>query len=159
MSSWKLKMVYWKPKTIVNELRSTRPNFVPLLATRCLSWGVCLTKGQPDPKGDQMSSWPDVVPLLVTRCLCLGTSEFRSTWPNLVPLLATRCLYWWYIWAQVNQTLVPLLDTRCLCWGYVWSKVSLTKRLTKCQADLTQYHSWLTYASTGDTSEHRSTRP
>ena len=37
---WKLKMVYCKQKTIANEVRSTRPNLIPLLATRCLSCGV-----------------------------------------------------------------------------------------------------------------------
>ena len=30
---------------------------------------VHLTKGQPDPKADQMSSWPKLVSLLATRCL------------------------------------------------------------------------------------------
>ena len=41
MYSWKLKTVYWKLMTIANELRSTRPNLVPLLATRCLyQWGI-----------------------------------------------------------------------------------------------------------------------
>ena len=38
-----------------------------------------------------------------------------SSWPYIVPLLATRCLH------QV---------------GSIWLKVSLTRRLTKCQADL-----------------------
>ena len=65
----------------MSELRSTRPNLVPLLATRCLYQGVHLTKGQPDPKADQMSSWPDVV-----------------------LFLATRCLYWGYVWPQVSLT-------------------------------------------------------
>ena len=95
-----------------SELRSTRPNLVPLWATRCIyqggtqssgqldtteyqslttTGGVCLTKGQSDPRADQMSSWLDVV-----------------------PLLATKCFYW----------------------GHVWPRVSLTKGLIKSQADL-----------------------
>ena len=51
--------------------------------------GGHLTKGQPDPKADQMSSWPDVVPLLATRCLyqgvCLRSGQLDATkhhsWP------------------------------------------------------------------------------
>ena len=50
-------------------LRSTGPNLVPLLATRCHYWEVCLTKGQGDPKADQISSWPNVVLLVATGCL------------------------------------------------------------------------------------------
>ena len=49
--------------------------------TRYLYQGVHLTKGQADPKPDQMSSWPDVV-----------------------PFLATRCLYQGYVWPQCNWT-------------------------------------------------------
>ena len=63
-----------------SECSSTRPNFIPFLATRCLYWGVHLTTGQPDPKANYMSCWPNVIPLLVTICLWGG-----------------------YIWAQVNQ--------------------------------------------------------
>ena len=48
-----------------------------------------------------------------------GTSELRSTTPNWVPILAIRYLYW----------------------GYIWPQVSLIQRLTKCQADLKEYHS------------------
>ena len=33
---------------------------------------VHLTKGQSDPKADQMSSWPEVIPLVTTRCLYQG---------------------------------------------------------------------------------------
>ena len=60
-----------------SELRSTGPNLVPLLATRCLClyWGV--------------------------------TSELRSAGPNLVPLLAARCFYWGYIWPKVSLTQRP----------------------------------------------------
>ena len=78
--SWKLKMV-WTLQTIEHEFRSMGPTLAPLLATRCLYWGISLTKGQSDPKAHKMSSWPDVV-----------------------LLLATRCLYWGYVWAQVNWT-------------------------------------------------------
>ena len=98
-----------------SELRSTRPNFIPFLATRCLYQGVHLTKGQPDPKAHQMSSWHDVVLLLATRCLyqevCLTEyqsdpkahqmsswpdpkADQMSSWPDVLPLLLTRCLYW-----------------------------------------------------------------
>ena len=96
-----------------SELRSTRPNLVLLLATRCLYQGVHLRSGQLDPS--QYHSWP-------LDASTRGVSELRSTRPNLVPLSATRCLYW----------------------GYIWPKV----RVTKCQADLMWYHSWPLDAST-----------
>ena len=57
------------------------PDVVPLLATRCLYWGVHLTTCQPDPNDNQMSRLPDVVPLLSTRCLYLGGSSEQCT-PN-----------------------------------------------------------------------------
>ena len=79
--SWKLKMIYWQLKTMENELRWNGHHLVPLLATRCIYWGVHVTKGQHDPEADQISSRPDIV-----------------------PLLSTRCLHWGYIWAQVNWT-------------------------------------------------------
>ena len=64
-------------------IRSTRPQLVLVLTTRCLYWG------------EHQPSWPDVVPLLATRCLYFGgMSEVRLTGPQLVPFLATRCLYW-----------------------------------------------------------------
>ena len=66
----------------ISELRSTRPNFIPILATRCLYWGVCLTNGQSNPKADQMSSWPDIVLLLATRCLYQGV-HLTKGWPNV----------------------------------------------------------------------------
>ena len=131
-----------------SELRSTRPNLVPLLATRCLYQKVHLTKGQSDPKADQMSSWPDVVPILATICLYWGDmSELRSTGPNLVQLLATRCLYQGEHLTKGKPgpkadqmsswpDIVPFLATRCLYQGYIWQKVILAQRLTKCQADL-----------------------
>ena len=72
-------------------------------------WGLHLTKGQPDPKADQMSHWPEVIPLLTTRCLYQGVGADRglpltkgqadpkadqmSCWPEVAPLLTTRCLY------------------------------------------------------------------
>ena len=52
-----------------NELRSTGPNLVPLLATRCLYWGGTY---------ELRSTGPNLVPLLTTRCLYQGvggTSE------------------------------------------------------------------------------------
>ena len=94
---------------------------VPNLATWCLYLGVCLTtgqpedvatrregvhltKGQPDPKADQLSSWPEVVTLLTTRWLyqevhlIKGQPDLKAnqmwSWPEVVQLLATRCLYW-----------------------------------------------------------------
>ena len=101
----------------------------PLLTTRCPYWGAHLTKGQPDPMADQMSSWPEVVLLLATRCLYQGwgcMSDQRSAWSKADQMSS---------WPEV----VLLLATRCLYQGmgvYVWSKVSLTQRLTKCQTDL-----------------------
>ena len=64
---------------------------------------------------------------------CYGKkSEQRSACPNeLVLLLTMRCFYQG-VWG----------------WGYIWAKLSLTQRLTKCQADLKQYHPWLLDAST-----------
>ena len=68
-------------QTIEHELRSGGCKFVPLLATRCLylvgievayGVGVHLTKHQPDPQADDMSSWPAIVPLLTNRCLYWG---------------------------------------------------------------------------------------
>ena len=48
-------MVCLKLKTIEHEVRSTGPNLLPLLATRCLYQGV-----------------PNLVPLFATRCLYHG---------------------------------------------------------------------------------------
>ena len=86
-------------------------------------WGVHLTKGQPDPNADQMSSWPEIL-----------------------SHLATRCLYRGYIWSKVSltQRLTKCqADLKYHSWPldvstgvYIWLKVSLTVRLTKCQADL-----------------------
>ena len=109
MSSWPDVVLLLATRCLyqgdTSEPRLTGPNLVPLLATRSLYWGVHLTKGQPDPKADQMSSWPDVVLLLATRCLYQeDTSEPRLTGPNLVPLLATRSLYWGYISLKVKLT-------------------------------------------------------
>ena len=64
-----------------SELRSTRPNFIPFLASRCLYIGVHLTTGQPDPKAHQMSRWPDST--------ALG---------HQMPVMRG------YIWAQVSLT-------------------------------------------------------
>ena len=120
--------------------QSTSPDVVPLLPTRCLNLGggVHLTEGQPEPKADQMSSWPDVVLLLATRCLyCGGTSDWRSAWPKDWP---TVKLTWPKGWPNVMLTWcsTSLAHEMPLLGGYIWLKVSLTKRLTKCQADLTQ---------------------
>ena len=98
--------------------------------------GVHLTKGQPDPKADQMSSWPHIVPFLATRCSTRVTSELQSTRPKLVPILATRCFYQ----------------------GVHLTKGQPTQRLTKCQANLMQYHSRPPDAPIGE-SELRSTGP
>ena len=65
-----------------SEFRSTGPNLVPPMVTKCLYQGVHLTKGQPDPKADQMSSWPDIVPFLATRCLYWGRN-LSSGQPDL----------------------------------------------------------------------------
>ena len=175
MYSWKLKMVYWNlrqqkmtlhqldPTSYhswpldasvggTSDLRSTGHNLVPLLATRCLYWGVHLTKGQPDPKDDQMPSWPDVVLLLGIRCLYLGsTSELRSTGHNLVPLLATRCLYQGWVcmsdqrsaWSKGRPNVKLTWCSNMfghqmpLPWGYIWPKVSLAQRYDK-NVNLTQ---------------------
>ena len=65
---------------------------ISLWATRWLYWGdrvgatwlgwghggrgLHLTKGQSDPKADQMPSWPKVVSLLDTRCLYWGQGQW-----------------------------------------------------------------------------------
>ena len=84
---WKMKTVYCKVLLKIqdgllqkkeHELRSTRPNLVPLVATRCLSLGaggvggVHLTKQQPDAQADDVWCWPTVVLLLTTRCQYWG---------------------------------------------------------------------------------------
>ena len=94
-----------------------------------------LTKGQADPKVDQMSSWPDIVLLLATRCLYQGgTSELSSTGPNLVSLLAMRCLYWGSIWLKCKKDIWKFENTlhfRC-CFTEVFSmkdqQVVLTRK-------------------------------
>ena len=65
------------------------------------------------------------------------TSDQMSSWPDILPLLATKCLYQ----------------------GYIWPKVGLTQRMTKCQLDLTYYHSWPLNASTRGTSDQKSVWP
>ena len=83
-------------QTIEHELRSTGPKLVPLLATRCLYQGLCLTEGQPDPKADHMSTWPYIVLLLTTSCL-----HFRG-----------------YIWSHVCMTkVVTHMATTCISLG------------------------------------------
>ena len=75
------------------------------LATNCLCLEVHLSKGKPDPKSDQMSTWPKAsfwgVHLtrgqpdwssntLATRCLCWGnTSNWRSAWPKDLTKMST----------------------------------------------------------------------
>ena len=87
-----------------SELRSTRPNWVLLLATRCLYHGeevAYIWKLKMVYCKLQTYSWK-----LKTVYSNLKTieNELRSTGPNLVPLLATGCLYQGNIWVQVNWT-------------------------------------------------------
>ena len=149
---------------------SSWPDIVLLSAARCLYWGVHLTKGHPDPKADQMSSWPYVILLLALDASTGGTSELRLTRPNLVPLLAARCLYQGVHLTEGQPDpkadqisswpdIVLLSAARCLYWG-----VHLTKGHPDPKAD--QMSSWpyvvlllALDASTGGTSELRSTRP
>ena len=82
--------------------RSTRPNLVPLLATRCLHGG----------KSDQRSAWPKF--------------DQMSSWPKVVQLLATICLYWGHLTkgqpdTQIWQKCQP--DPKPHLWGV---------HLTKC---------------------------
>ena len=93
----------------MSELRSTGHNWVPLLATRCLYQGECLTKGQPDPKAENMSNWPDIVLLLATRCLYWGINVSSD---------------------QLNQALYHSWPLDASTGGSIWPKVSLTQRLT-----------------------------
>ena len=86
-----------------------------------------------------------------------GKSELRSTRPNVVPLLVTWCLY-----LVVHLILCQLDPNESHSWpldapsgAYIWAKVSMTQRLTKCQADLTQYHCLSLDVSTRGTSELR----
>ena len=82
MPSWP-DMPLWG---VTCELRSTGPNLVPVLANRCLYWGVCLTKGQPDPKPDQMSSWPEMHlwGVYLTNLMTYSVEAFKC---NLSPQL------------------------------------------------------------------------
>ena len=151
MYSWKLKMIHWQLKTMENELRSTRPYLVPLLATTCLYQGAHLkskdgllqtedilfkTKDSVL-KTEDNGKWPQdnqtqLIPLLATRCLYWGgrgTSEHRSARHTFVPVLATRCLYWGCT-SDLRSTvhiLVPggISDHR-LAWPKGWPNVKLT---------------------------------
>ena len=46
------------PRGDTSDQMSTWSEVISQLATRCLCLGVCLTKGQPEQKSDQMSNWP-----------------------------------------------------------------------------------------------------
>ena len=88
------------------ELRSTGPNLIPVLATRCLYQGCT---------SELRSNRPNLVPVLATRCLYWrGTFELRSTGPNLVPVLATRCLYWGYTSDLSAKRTSENLNTLCI---------------------------------------------
>ena len=149
----------------MSHLRSTRPKFVSLLATRCHYWGYVWTQ----------SNGPKWVPLLVIRChywvvhLSSGQphpTEYQS-WP---PVASTGR----YIWPQVSltQRLTKCqadlkedhsrpLDTSTR--GYVSSQVNQTQLFTThghqmpllgvClssgQSHPTEYQSWLLDAFTG----------
>ena len=124
-------------------------HWVPFLATRCLyqGVGVHLTRGQPDPKADEMSCWPEVVPLLTTRCLYWGrgggSEEASGGWglhlKNEDGLLQTEDIFLKTQDSLLNTEdnrnelrsmrpmLVPLLASRCLFWGYIWAQVNQTQ--------------------------------
>ena len=104
---------------------------------------VHLTECQPDPRGDQMSSWPKVVPLLATRCLYWGV---HLTWVCLtVNVKLTLCLtinikLTWC--STVLCHYMPLLGgtfdlgmSDCKCQAELMSDC-------KCQADLMSHSSW-----------------
>ena len=78
----------------------------PILATRCLFWGIHLTEGQPDPN--------------LTKCHTYLMEDHSC------PLDAST---------GVTSELRSTGTTRCIYWGYIIPKVSMTQRLTKCQAD------------------------
>ena len=87
----------------ISQLRSTGPQFVLLLATRCHYQGVHLTEGQPDPKADHMSSLPDVVKTLghqmsLLRVHLSSGQLFPSSYHCWPPDATMGC----YIWVQVN---------------------------------------------------------
>ena len=114
-----------------------------------------LTKGQPDTKVEQISSWPEVIPLLATRCLYWGLNMTKghpnprpdqiSSSPEVIPLLTTRCLYqgwgvmsnqsstWPKVWPNVKLTWssTTLDHEMPQFWGYIWPKVSLTQKSKK----------------------------
>ena len=138
-----------------SQLRSTRPNLKPLLATRCLYQGGT---------SEIRSTRPNLVPLLTMRCLYQGVHlTSAQADPTLYQSWLLDASTVGYISAQVNQTqlsttldhemplpggtsylsstrpsLVPLLATRCLYQGV---------HLTSGQADPTLYQSWLLDAS------------
>ena len=136
---WKMKTVYWKVlmktqdsllQTIEYELRSMGPKFVPVLATRCLYQGVCLTESQSDPKANQMSRWPDIVLSSGQLDLC----QYHS-WP---PDASTRGVHLTECQpdpkddqnVKITWCSTIIGHQMPLPGGYILLNVSLTQRMT-----------------------------
>ena len=160
---WKMNMVYCKLllktqdgllQIIEHELRSTKTQLIPLLATRCYSlgaWGVGvhLTKQQSDPQADDMSSWPAVVPLLATRCLywdggiggwqgALGGYIWKMNMVYCKLLLKTQDSLLQTLEHELRSTgskLVLVLPPDASHWGHWGVGVHLTKQQPASWAD------------------------
>ena len=107
--------------------------------------GVHLTKGLPDPKADQMSSWPDVVPLLATRCCYQGVHlskgqpdpkiwQKMSTWPKASSVGRS-------IWLKCKKDIWKLEHTLhfMLYFTEVFSMKDQLEKVDKSQTHLTEF--------------------
>ena len=103
--------------------------------------GVHLTKGHPDLKSDQMSTWP--------KAWSRGTSDQRSAWPEDLTKMST-----WpkdssmrgYIWPKINLSQSDQMSTwpKAWSWGFtsdpkIWQKCQLDSAWPK---DLTKMSTW-----------------
>ena len=86
----KSEMLWKKSEKGTSELRSTRPNLVLVLATRCLYWGCT---------SELRSTRPNSLPVLATRCLYQGYISLQvSLTQQLSKCQADlQCLYGGYV--------------------------------------------------------------
>ena len=105
----------------VNWTQCSLGHWIPLLR---VGLGLYLSKGKPDPKADQMSSWPTLVSHLGTRCLSweqvaygsvqevrghkrgeggIGRLHLTKGQPDpKADQMSSRPTVVWLVWAQVN---------------------------------------------------------
>ena len=117
--SCKLKMVYWKLKTIADELFNYN-NF------NICSWSW-----------NYHGCWHEIYPHI-------NRSTWTKGWPNVNLTWCSTAL----------DHLMPVLGIGVRGIGgdgvgeYIWPNISLAHSLTKCHADLQEYHSWTLDACT-----------